>query len=531
MLERVQLLACGLARLGVQPKDRVGVWGENRPEWAISYIGILTCGATVVPLDALLKGREIRHILEDSETKVVIVSGKFVPDILEVVDTVAGIGQVVSMDDDVTYDRVLKWSQIIEDGRAHKQSFPKPSLEDLAALIYTSGTTGKSKGVMLSQRNIMADVSSSYQVIHYDETDNFVSVLPLHHTFECTGGFLVPIYGGATITYARSLKSRDIIEDIKQTKATVMLGVPLLFEKMYQGVMRAIAKKPLVTRVLFRTSLGIVKSARALFKARIGGKVFHGLREKAGLSSLRLMVSGGAPLPPYIAEGFNELGFHLFQGYGLTETSPVLTVNPEHRPIHASVGQAIPGVELKIIDPDENGIGEIAARGDVVMMGYYNNPQATNEVFRDGWLLTGDSGRIDEEGYLYITGRLKNVIVTPAGKNIYPEEVEEVLNQSPYILESLVFGETVRNGQGEDVHAVIVPDYEYFDGVAEERGKEFSSREIEETIRGEVVRLCKTCADYKRVKDFQIREEEFEKTSTKKIKRFLFQQKPVRVEE
>jgi long-chain acyl-CoA synthetase len=265
-----------------------------------------------------------------------------------------------------------------------------------------------------------------------------------------------------------------------------------------------------------------------------GAQVFKGLREKAGLSSLRFLISGGAPLPPEVAEGFTTLGIGFLQGYGLTETSPVLTLNPEDKPKAASIGKALPGVEIKILNPDEKGIGELVVRGAMVMKGYYNNPKATAEVLRDGYFHTGDSGWVDEEGYYYVAGRIKDVIVTAAGKNVYPEEVEFALAKSPYILETLVLRRaaeeaTPKRVRREEVWAIVVPDYEYFDQIAQERGIAFDEAKIEATIKEEVSKRCAEIADYKRVKYFTIREEEFEKTSTRKIKRYLFRHPPVAV--
>lgn len=227
-------------------------------------------------------------------------------------------------------------------------------------------------------------------------------------------------------------------------------------------------------------------------------------------------------MPPEIAKAFNLLGFTFIQGYGLTESSPVLTLNPIDKHKDASIGIAVPGAEMKLIDTDSRGIGHIVAKGPMIMKGYYRNQEATDEVLKDGWLYTGDSGWVDDEGYYYIAGRLKNVIVTPAGKNVYPEEIEAVLNLSPYILESLVMGRPLRESRGEEIQAIIVPDYEYFDAVAEERDSKFTQEEIENTIKSEVNDRCSPLADFKKVRYIQVREEEFEKTSTRKIKRHLF---------
>ncbi len=515
----------GLLSLGLSAEDKVAILSENRPEGGASYFGVLSAGCVNVPLDALLKIAGWSHILRDSQARVLIVSRSLLPEFEQIFDDLPDLEFLICMDNPGPDSKAVSLDELEKKGAQFQGEMPEPGLSDLAAIIYTSGTTGQAKGVMLTHGNIVSDVSGVFQVIELQENDNFLSVLPIHHTFECTGGFLVPLAGGACITYARGLAAKLIIEDIKNNKATILLGVPLLFEKMHAGLLRAISKKPAVTRVVFKASYGLSRIMLGLFKAEAGKKIFHGLREKAGLSSIRLMVAGGAPMPPEVAAAFNLLGFTFIQGYGLTESSPVLTINPLDKRNDASIGIPIPGAEMKIIDKDQRGIGHILARGPMIMKGYYKNQKATDEVIKDGWLYTGDSGYVDDEGYYYITGRLKNVMVTPAGKNVYPEEIEAELNKSPYILESLVKGRPLQGTRGDEIEAVIVPDYEYFDTVAAERGTKFGQEEIEKTIKKEVRERCSMLADFKRVKYVGIRVEEFEKTSTKKIKRYLFTQR------
>jgi long-chain acyl-CoA synthetase len=529
--DKVDQLAAGLINLGVTPGEHVSVLGENRPEWAIAYMAVHRAGAVAVPLDSLLKAGEFRHIIGDAGVKRVIVSGRYIPDILEVRDALGEPTTIICMDDDRggidDPAGILAMSEVMT--TELPADFPALTLDNLAAIIYTSGTTGQSKGVMLSQGNIGSDVAGAFQSIEYDESDNFLSVLPLHHTFECTGGFLVPVYGGSSITYARSLKSRDIIEDTKNTGATLMLGVPLLFEKMMQGIQRKLGQQPGAKRALISTLFGIEKAGSKIGLS-LGGKLFHSLREKSGLGTLRMMLSGGAALPPHVADWFASLGFILFQGYGLTETSPVTNVNRIGILDSACVGPPIPNAEIRIDKPGEDGHGEICVRGPMVMLGYYKNEEATREIMDDdGWLHTGDIGYEDDLDRLYISGRSKNVIVSTSGKNIYPEEVEHHINQSPHVLESLVIGRPIEGTTSEEVYAMVVPDYEHFDELGDDRGTEYSTEEIEETVRAAVHEAISHIGDYKRPKQFEIRSEEFEKTSTKKVKRFLYKQKPISV--
>lgn len=539
LLDKVKALAAGLIARGIQPGDRVGILSENRPEWGMAYFASLYIGAVNVPLDSLLKPTEISHIIRESGARCVVISGRFISDFISEEIHAPSLDFIVNMDDMPSDDNnpvleVFTFSHLVELGRDVELIAGEADIHDTVALLFTSGTTGQSKGVMLTHHNILSDIYFMLTFIDFYTYDNFLSVLPIHHAFECTCGFMVPLAGGASITYARSLKSREIIEDIKNNGCTIILGVPLLFEKMYKGLLRAIENKPARTRLMFNTGLGAVKFLKNTLGYNAGGFVFRSLREKAGLSSLRLLISGGAPLPPETGRGFELLGIKFLQGYGLTETSPVLTVNPPEKPKHDSIGVPIPGAELKIDDPDANGIGEILARGPMIMKGYYKNKEATREVMTgDGWFRTGDSGFVDNEGYYYIMGRKKNLIVTRAGKNIYPEEIEAVLIRSPYIAEVLVMGKSRLRQKAvsssgtdsqlvEEVEAVVVPDYEFIEQQAELLGKDYTEDELRRIIKEEISTLCLDIADYKRVKSFKIREDEFNKTSTKKIKRYLF---------
>ncbi len=536
-LSEVNRVARGLVLQGIKPGDKVGILSRNRPEWGITYVAVLKVGGINVPLDALLKPTEMRHIIRESGVKSVVTSDEFISDFISGDISTKKLEFIIGMDnaknDGDSMLPIISFSGLGKGDKTDMVLNYKGDPDDIAAILFTSGTTGQSKGVVLTHHNILSDINDLLKMIYFYTWDNFLSVLPIHHTFECTCGFLTPLAGGASITYARSLKSRDILEDIVNNKCTLLLGVPLLFEKMYASIMRAIEKKPRTTRIIFGTSMEAVKLLKKSIGYNVGGRVFKGLREKAGLSSLRLLVSGGAPLAPEIGEGFELLGIKLIQGYGLTETSPVLTINPLDKPNHSSIGIPLPSARLKILNPNEEGIGEIAAKGPMVMKGYYNNPEATKQVFtEDGWLKTGDSGYVDEKGYYFIVGRVKNLIVTRAGKNIYPEEIEGILLKSPYIAEVLVMGRTGSNSDKmlvDSVEAIVVPDYEYLERQAEIRGNEFTEQELNSIIKSEINELCADIADYKRVKSFRIREDEFIKTSTKKIKRYLVIKPSVRI--
>ncbi len=514
--ELVSRLAAGLLNTGLIADKDIGLLSENRPEWAISYLAIQAAGGTVVPIDANLSEKEIGYIIGHARLRVVFASGKFE----DFLNSLPGNIKVVSLEesspqswqhllagDDSTVKRTLSHTVTVNRG-------------NVAVLIYTSGTTGAPKAVELTHGNLLSNLKGITVSLPFDESDTFLSVLPLHHTFEATCGFLTPIIYGAKIVYARSLKSKEILEDIGNNSVTVMCGVPLLYEKMYLAIRQKLDSLPLMKKMLFKTMF----TASALSWAaggKLGKSIFKGLREKAGLGTIRMFVSGGAAIPPVIARFYNVIGFDFMQGYGMTEASPVISVNRPGNIKFGSVGPPLENVEVRIDNPDENGIGEIVVKGGNVSPGYRDNKEATREILRDGWLYTGDLGCL-KEGHLWITGRRKNLIVSAGGKNIYPEELEEKLTESPAILEAVVFGRRKDTKQGEEVWALIVPDLEY---ISESTGtplEQLVMKEVSEVVKKEVAEINGHIAPYKRIGNFDIQLEELEKTSTKKIKRFLY---------
>ncbi len=517
LLSLAQDLAGGLIRRGWIDSLGVGLLSENRPEWPLAYLAILAAGGTVVPLDANLTEHEIEHIISHAGLQSVFGSKKFTaflrsrePDI-----------NVISLED----DDEDSWRHLL-DG-SHYPAAGKPN--EVAVLIYTSGTTGDPKAVELTHTNLLANLEGIRQAIPFGPDEVFLSVLPLHHTFEATAGFLTPLLAGLRIVYARALKSSVLLEDIEQNRATVLIAVPLLFEKMCSTFHRKIAAAPWHRRLLVRCLLGL--STLGWKRGHCWGKpLLRGLRRKAGLDSLELMVSGGAPLPESIFCYFNALGFDFIQGYGLTETSPVVSVNRRGDNAGGSVGKPLVNVQVRIDQPGESGIGEILVRGDNVTRGYRNNEVQTKELVRDGWLHTGDLGRLHDDR-LWITGRAKNLIVSAAGKNIYPEELEEHLCAYDLVAEAVVFGRAKENRQGEEVHALIVPDLDvaresqvWTDSVAEDPQK------LHDLVAPVVKLVNDRVAGYKRIVRFTVQLTELEKTSTKKIKRFVYSCAPDRSE-
>jgi long-chain acyl-CoA synthetase len=515
LFERVAELATAFSEFGLKKGDGVAILSENRTEWAVTYLAAVTAGLVAVPIDKDLTDREIRHILNFSKPRVLICSKEYVDRLKGSRKTIPSLEQLISMEEekkgaDVSFSDALKTGR--EALTAGSQSFQEVELsgDDLAVILFTSGTTGSSKAVMLTQGNIVANIMATSQHVSI-EGGVLLSVLPLHHTYESMGGFLLALYQGCTVCHAENL--RRIPENLQETRATVMLGVPLLFESFYRRIESGIRQQGASK---FRVAQGIASVSQRLFRLNLRRRLFKPIHDKFG-GHMRLLISGGAAVNPRVAKGLRELGFDFIQGYGMSEASPIISVNRVNCFKDASVGLPVPGVEVKIVDE------EILVRGPSVMAGYYLNEEATRESLKEGWLHTGDFGYFDEDGFLYINGRKKSVIVTPNGKNVYPEEIEALLNESPYVLESLVWGGPEEDPSKVEVQAIIVPQTETFD---EELGaSNYDQAKIHEVIGKEVKKKCQDLARYKRVKKFRLRSEEFNKTTTRKIKRYVYRMK------
>ncbi len=509
-------IGTGLVRLAMKPKDRVALLSHNSPGWVISYFGILLNGGIVVPIDKELKASELRHILDDSSAKFIILSSDYVETLCEVIDLLPSLERVILLDPmmgdkwdsqasgDYPLPDMGGVKHVGIDHIRHNDTFIHHELErdDIVAIVYTSGTTGRSKGVVLTNRNIVSNIQSFVEHAGVDEGIHTLSILPINHIYEATCGILAPIYLGGTISFCEGLKK--VASNISEVKPNFVLGVPALYEKMYNRIMRKIDSN-LFSRMLFPTKL-----LRGIVTRRIQRELGKDIR----------FISGGAALDPEIAKGIRELGFKIFQGYGITETSPVISFEYDGMTKEGSVGKPIPGVEVRIHDPNEEGVGEVLVKGPNVMKEYFNNPEATEAALVDGWYCTGDLGSIDDEGFLYVKGRVRNLIVTANGKNVYPEEVEQELLKSPYIEEVMVYGQKV-SPFVEEVYALVYCNQEAIDLYAEEKGLEpMTPGDIEELIKAEIKECGKNLATYKRAKKVRIRHEPFPKTSTRKIKRY-----------
>ncbi len=499
-----------LAKLGVQAGDRVAIFRENSPEWFELYYGIVGIGAIAVPVDVKLREMEVAHIFHDCGVSMAFCSAKIADGLASLGDPLRGVVVLDAVDGDLPdgqrgYDLLREEvaAAAMSDARAY--DLLDPAADSAASFIYTSGTTGRQKGAVLTHRNFVSNVESVAEGIDIRKTDNFMLVLPLHHSFAFTTMLLLPVYAQCQVSLVENLKT--LASNMADTSPTVLIAVPLLLEKMIGRIMDGINKKKMA-KLLCRIGLAKV----------VGRKVHQGLG-----GSLRLIISGGAPISPATLNAWSKLGFPIVEGYGVTETAPVLTLNPPEAPRVGTIGLPLAGVEIKIFDPNPEGTGEIIARGANVMQGYYNNPEETAKVLVDGWYHTGDMGFFDEKGYVVINGRKKSLIVNREGKNIYPEEVERQVLGSEYVLECLALGyREPGEDTGERVGLIAVPDQKVFDAMESQTGQRLADREIEERVREDIREQLSELSDYKRPRKIQIRFEEFEKTSTQKVKRYLY---------
>jgi long-chain acyl-CoA synthetase len=499
--------AAFFASKGIKSADRVILFSHNAPEWGITYFGVLKAGATCIPIDAESATSEVVNFASAGDAAAIVISQRLLDehDDLRAKLSTAGLNDIRIW----TFDEIYELpSQDVED--EHIALLPqRVSPQSVASLIFTSGTTGRPKGVMLSHRNLTSMVSMLSSVFDMDTNDGVLSVLPLHHTFEFSTGFLTPISRGAQITYLDELNSENLAKAIKNGHVTGMVGVPALWELLHRRIKNRLHERSKVVGDTADLLMKINAWLRDKTPLNFGQILFYPIHEGMG-GRIRYFISGGSALSEKIQRDFQGLGFTILEGYGLTEASPVLTVTrPENRMLSGTVGRPLPGVQIDIKDPDANGVGEVIARGPNVMLGYFGNEEATREALVDRWLYTGDLGRLDEDGNLYLVGRSKDIIVDTNGKNVYPDEVEEVYQDSSYIKELSVFG--LPDGIGEKVACIVVPDKEYDIAVSEAELR----AKIEEHFRDVSAKL----PYYKRVKVLHFTDEELPRTATRKVKR------------
>jgi long-chain acyl-CoA synthetase len=487
--------------------DRVMLFSHNAPEWGMTYFGVLKAGATCIPVDPESSAKEVVNFARAGEASGIVISARLKEEHSDLPEKLkaAGLDSVNLW----TFEEVFE----IPDEKTEDERIAllpqRVTAQSVASLIFTSGTTGRPKGVMLSHRNLTSMVSMLSSVFDMDTSDGVLSVLPLHHTFEFSTGFLTPLSRGAQITYLPELTSEHLAKAIKNGHVTGMVGVPALWELLHRRIKNRLHERGKWVGETADLLMKFNAWLRDQTPLNFGQLLFYPIHEGMG-GRIRYFISGGSALNEKVQRNFQGLGFTILEGYGLTEASPVLTVTrPENRMLAGTVGKSLPGVEVRIADPDPSGVGEVIARGPNVMLGYFGNEEATRQALVDRWLYTGDLGRIDDEGNLYLVGRSKEIIVDTNGKNVYPDEVEEVYQDSPYIKELSVIG--LPDGIGEKVACIVVPDPEYDISLS----RADLRKKIEEHFREVSAKL----PYYKRVKVMHFTDEELPRTATRKVKR------------
>ena len=515
-LNDINALGTKLINMGLSDK-RIAIISDNRYEWALAYMAIACGTGVVVPLDKMLPANELEALIIRSGVEAIFYSSKYDEVMQDIRNRkTTDLRYYISMDLEKRENGVYSQKELVKAGKEliekGNRKFIDANIDNEAMgfMLFTSGTTAMSKAVMLSHKNIASNLMDIAKVLNLDERDTLLSFLPLHHTFECTVGFLYPISRGASIAYCEGI--RHIANNIKEYQITAMISVPALYESIYKRLMKNIEKKgklPEVEKMIKLTNMFSkvgIDIKRVVFK-----DIIDGLGGK-----IRLLVNGAAALSPEVEKGFNDLGIKTVQGYGLTETSPVISAGTDFEQRIGSVGKVFPSVKLKIINKDENGIGEIYVKGPTVMLGYYQNEEATKEVLDKGWFNTGDLGYVDKKGFLFLCGRKKSVIVLKNGKNVFPEEIETVINKIEGVKESFVYGQAEDDDKIDlKVCAKIVYDKDLMKEIYNVETEE----EIYDVLWDKIKEINKTMPEYKYVKKIIVTDEELVKTTTQKIKR------------
>ena len=496
-------LGTKLIDMGLKDK-RIAVIGENRYEWEIAYLSIVCGTGTVVPLDKSLPENELESLIERSKAEAIICSQKYV-EILKKTK----LKYIISMDLENDKDGIISQKRLISEGiqlvKSGDTSFINAKIdnEKMSIMLFTSGTTSISKAVALSHKNICSNLMDISSILDVNSSDVFLSFLPLHHVFECTVGFLFSLYVGAETVFCDGI--RHIPENLAEYKVSVMASVPAIYERLFKIIKKHLEKQGKVEQIL--------KDEEKYKDSSMEKKkeVFKEIHDLLG-GNIKLFISGAASLEPSIEEKFRRLGFNMVQGYGLTETSPVVAIGNKKYHKTGSIGKCVPSDEVKLLDINKDGIGELAVKGPNVMLEYYENKEATEKVLKDGWFQTGDLARIDEEGYIFICGRKKSVIVLKNGKNIFPEEMETLINKEDGVEESFIFGKPISKDPNDiKIFVKIVYNKEGFEGKTETEIKEYFNKKIKS--------INKTMPHYKAIRGIIISDKPLIKTTTNKIKR------------
>ena len=494
---------------------RIVLIGNNRYEWCITYFAVTTGNMVVVPMDKALPDNEIESLVKRSEAEVAVFDKKYAEVMKKIKkDDSTNLNMLICMDK-IEDDEIEEFNDLLNEGNKlvengdKKYDEIKVNPNEMSIMLFTSGTTNEPKAVMLSQKNICANLTDIACWVKLYPTDKLLSFLPIHHTFECTITFLYGFYSGCTVAFCDGLKY--IQKNLAEYKISIFVAVPLVLETMYKKITKAIEEKG-KTKLINTMS----KISNALLKCKIDLRkvFFKQVLDNFG-GNLRLVLYGAAPMNKDTIIGFNNLGIELVQGYGLTETSPVISAETDKEKRPGSVGLVLPTLEAKIINPDENGEGELAVKGPSVMMGYYKNEEENKKALKDGWFYTGDYGYIDKDGFLFITGRKKDIIVLKNGKNVYPQEIEFLINKLPYVTESLVY-QRERSNTDTMLCAKIVYDKDIIKDVLGDKKEE----EYKNIIWNEIKEINKTLPVFKHIKNIDITTEPFVKTTTQKVKRY-----------
>lgn len=505
----VQSLATKLMEMGMK-KQRIAIMGKNSYSWAISYLAATIIGI-VVPIDKEASKENVKEFLNVSNSKAIIADDKYLNEIFEFKSELKNETMLIDMQNTSKYmnlsDLIADGKKLIDEGNSEYENI-KINPNEMKIILFTSGTTGNSKAVMLSHKNICSNIVSIASIVKVDNATRVLSILPLHHTYECTIGYLLVVYGGGTICFCEGL--RYITKNIQEYQPTFILCVPLLLENVYKKVIKTL--KSSLPEKYTKEESKIIDNLPFYLKGIVKKKVKKSLGGK-----IKTFIVGAAAIKPDLVEAFFKLGIKVLQGYGLTECAPLVAGNNDFYYKAASCGMPIPNVEYKIDNPNDEGVGEIIVKGPNVMLGYYENEEATKNVLKDGWFHTGDLGYVDDEEFLYISGRSKNMILTKNGENIYPEEIENILNDDDLIEESLVIGTS--NGKDDvQVKAKIFPNIE---AIKEYLGNKFPTKEEISKILNEAVKKAnEKLPNFKHIKSFKIMDEDFERTTTNKVKRF-----------
>lgn len=505
----VRNTAAYLCSLGVKKGDRVALTGKNSPEWAMAYLAVLEFGGIIVPIDYQVEKETSERILNFVEAKVLFVD-KEKYDTLGIENS--GVTTRISLSPD-------KENYILDLPVVETKITSSPTEDDLAAILFTSGTTGKEKGVMLSHKNLATNAlqANHPMFLSVKSEDILYALLPLHHSYCMTAVFLEAISLGCELVFAGGLSVSQMMNDLKRGGITVIMGIPMLYNKILKGMMKQIKSKGLVIHLLVGVLMRFSGIIKKVFNVNLGKKIFGNLLlKKANLYNIKYMICGGGPLAPETFQRYQELGLDFVQGYGMTETSPISTLNPAHAFNVNSVGKVFPMVDMKIMNPDEDGIGEIILKGSICCQGYYKNEEATAELFtEDGYLKTGDLGYLDKNNYLYLTGRAKSLIVTEGGKNVFPEEIEDHFQLFQQIEQILIVGYLANaETRGEGIEVLIYPSKEHYESLS------ISNREkIREDLLNTVKHVNHELLGYKKISKVRILDEPMEMTTTKKIKR------------